>query len=140
MLYKLLFFITPRAHAQQSILGNFRDLVCPAIISSPDCKESKNPTVCCLTHLDLSNTIVLVNVIVRIAFALAGIITLIYLIYAGYLYMISLGNPDAAAKAKTKLLYVSLGLLIIILAYAFVAFILSIVGAPGATMTNPIPS
>ncbi len=93
-----------------------------------------------MTNLDLNSTIVLVNIIVRVAFGLAGIIALIYLIYSGYLFMASIGNPDGIAKAKTKLLYTALGLIIIILAYVLVAFILETVGAPKATMTNPIPS
>ncbi|MCX6811224.1 MAG: hypothetical protein NT039_00815 [Candidatus Berkelbacteria bacterium] len=143
MFYQILKFITPKTQAQQSIMGEFRDLVCPKIIStSPDCqgKTGKESLTCCLTHINLNDTIVLVNVVVRIAFGLAGVIALIYLIYAGYLFMTSLGNPDSVAKAKTKLLLAVTGLIIIILAYAFVAFLLNIFGAPGATMNNPIPS
>jgi hypothetical protein len=93
-----------------------------------------------MANLNLNDTIVLVNVVVRIAFGLAGIIALIYLIYSGYLFMISLGNPDAVAKAKSKLLLTVLGLIIIIVAYVFVAFILNNIGPSGATMTNPISS
>jgi len=133
MFYKLLLFLTPKAHAQQSIMGEFRRLICP----NPNTNQGITD---CMTNLDLSSTVVLVNVIVRIAFGLAGIIALIYLIYSGYLFMTSIGNPDAVAKAKTKLLYTALGLIIIVLAYLLVAFIIDTVGAPGATMTNPIPS
>lgn len=123
MLEKFLYLITPRAYAQQSILGDFRSLVCPGA-------TTHQKTIDCLTQLNLNDTIVMVNVIVRIALGLAGIITLIFLIYAGYLYMTSLGNPDSIAKAKNKLLYTSLGLLLIIIAYALVVFILNLVGNP----------
>ena len=133
MIYQILKFITPKAYAQQSILGEFRSLVCPGA------NDNRSITTC-LANLNLNDTIVLVNVVVRIAFGLAGVIALIYLIYAGYLFMTSLGNPDSVAKAKTKLLLAVTGLIIIILAYAFVVFLLNIFGAPGATMNNPIPS
>jgi len=133
MLYQILKFITPKAYAQQSILGEFRSLVCPGA-------NDKQSITTCMANLNLNDTIVLVNVVVRIAFGLAGIIALIYLIYSGYLFMTSLGNPDAVAKAKSKLLLTLLGLVIIIVAYAFVAFILNIIGPSGATMTNPISS
>lgn len=132
MLARFLYLITPHAHAQQSILGEFRSLVCPGA-------NDKQSITTCLTNLNLNDTIVLVNVVVRIAFGLAGIIALIYLIYSGYLFMISLGNPDAVAKAKSKLLLTLLGLVIIIVAYVFVALILNNIGAPGATMNNPVP-
>ncbi|MBU2595825.1 pilin, partial [Patescibacteria group bacterium] len=133
MLNKILYLITPKAHAQESVMGEFRNLVCPDIINTnPDCKDmtGNDALTCCMTHLDLSDTIVLVNVLVRIAFGLAGIIALIYLIYAGYLYMTSLGNPDSQAAAKSKLLHTVLGLVIIIVAYLLVAFILETVGPP----------
>lgn len=132
MLYQILKFITPKAYAQQSILGEFRSLVCPGA-------NDKQSITTCMANLNLNDTIVLVNVVVRIAFGLAGIIALIYLIYSGYLFMTSLGNPDAVAKAKSKLLLTLLGLIIIIVAYVFVAFILNNIGAPGATMNNPVP-
>jgi hypothetical protein len=133
MLNKFLYLITPKVYAQKSIMGEFRGLICP----NPNSNQGITD---CMTNIDLSTTIVLVNVIVRIAFGLAGIIALIYLIYSGYLFMVSIGNPDAVAKAKSKLLYTALGLLIIILAYVIVAFILNNIGQPGATMENPIPS
>jgi hypothetical protein len=133
MIYQILKFITPHALAQSSLMGEFRSLVCPGA-------NDKRSIATCLANLNLNDTIVLVNVVVRVAFGLAGVIALIYLIYSGYLFMTSLGNPDAVAKAKSKLLLTVLGLVIIILAYAFVAFILNIIGAPGATMNNPVPS
>lgn len=129
MFYKLLFFLTPKAHAQTSIMGEFRRLVCPGI-------TSKQKLTDCMTQLDLSDTIVLINVIIRVAFGLAGIIALIYLIYAGYLYMTSTGNPDSVAAAKHKLLLTVLGLVIIICAYLIVNFILF--ELTGKTIENPL--
>lgn len=129
MFYKLLFFLTPKAYAQTSIMGEFRRLVCPGI-------TSKQKLTDCMTQLDLSDTIVLVNVIIRVAFGLAGIIALIYLIYSGYLYMTSIGNPDSVAAAKHKLLLTVLGLVIIICAYLFVNFIL--LELTGKTIENPL--
>ena len=117
----------------QSILGGFRELVCPGATSHQKVTD-------CLTQLNLNDSIVLINVIIRLAFGLAAIIALIYLIYSGYLYMTALGNPDSIAKAKTKLLYTVMGLILIILAYLIVAFILNALGPSGSTINNPIVS
>ena len=132
MLNKFLYFITPKAHAQTSIMGEFRRLICPGATTDQKITD-------CMTQLDLGSTVVLVNVIIRVAFGLAGIIALIYLIYSGYLYMISIGNPDSVAAAKQKMMLTVLGLVIIILAYLIVTFVLNIFGAPGATINNPLP-
>lgn len=110
-------------------MGEFRRLICP------EAKTGQKLTDC-MTQLDLSNTIVLVNVIVRVAFGLAGIIALIYLIYSGYLYMTSIGNPDSVAAAKQKLMLTVLGLVIIICAYLLVNFIL--IELTGKTIEKPL--
>ena len=129
MFYELLKFLTPKAHAQTSIMGEFRRLVCP------EAKTGQKLTDC-MTQLDLANTVVLVNIIIRVAFGLAGIIAIIYLIYAGYLYMTSIGNPDSVAAAKQKMMLTILGLVIIILAYLIVNFIL--IELTGKTIENPL--
>ena len=129
MLNKFLYLTTPRAHAQTSIMGEFRRLICP------EAKTGQKLTDC-MTQLDLGSTVVLVNVIIRVAFGLAGIIAIIYLIYAGYLYMTSLGNPDSVAAAKQKLMLTILGLVIIICAYLIVNFIL--IELTGKTIENPL--
>jgi PKD repeat protein len=55
-----------------------------------------------------------------------GMIALVAFIYAGLLYVANFGNDDMTTKAKTILIYTSVGILVIILSYAFVS---ALVGA-----------
>ena len=49
-----------------------------------------------------------------------GLIAMIALIYAGFLYVTSLGNDEQAKKAKNIIIWVVLGIIIILLAFALV--------------------
>lgn len=68
--------------------------------------------------------------IIRIALGLLGIVALVLIIYAGYLWMTAGGNEDQIATAKKFLLNAVIGLAIILSAYAIVSFVISkLVGA-----------
>jgi len=127
-LLNLINFLIPKAHAQLRIMEEFRGIVC---------EEGMDPAVC-MANLDLTAIIILINVVIRIALGFAGIVAVIFLIYSGYLFMISLGNPDALAKAKSKLLYTIIGLVVIICAYIIVGFILQNFGFEGSVVGNPL--
>jgi hypothetical protein len=58
----------------------------------------------------------------NVAFGLAGIVAVAYLIYGGYMY-ITAGGQEGGGKAKNTILNAIIGLVIIIAAYAIANFI-----------------
>lgn len=55
---------------------------------------------------------------------IAGIISVIMIMYGGFTYMTSAGNAAKVSKGKTILIYSIVGLVISVLAYAIVRFVL----------------
>jgi succinate dehydrogenase/fumarate reductase cytochrome b subunit len=54
-----------------------------------------------------------------------GAIALLFIIFGGFRYIISLGNPESVEKARSTVLYAVLGLILIFLAYLIVAYVLN---------------
>src|SRR3989344_745177 len=68
--------------------------------------------------------------IIRVALGLLGIIALVLIVYAGFLWMTAGGNEEQIANAKKFLINTAIGLAIILSAYAIVSFVISqLVGA-----------
>jgi hypothetical protein len=65
----------------------------------------------------------LVGDIIRTVMWVAGVVAVAFIIYGGVLYMISGGDSTKAQTAKTVIQYAVIGLVIVILAYAIVAFV-----------------
>lgn len=57
------------------------------------------------------------------ALAVAGAMTVIFIIIGGIRYVISRGDPSEVTKAKNTILYALIGLLIVILAFVIVRFV-----------------
>ena len=76
--------------------------------------------------------------IIRVALGLLGIIVLILMIYAGFLWMTSAGNDEQIGKAKQILKNATIGLAIILLAYAIVAFIFNMLGLGGGPVAGNV--
>ena len=85
--------------------------------------------------------------IIRIALGLLGIIAVVLMIYAGFLWMTAGGNDEQITTAKKFLLNTVIGLAIILSAYAIVSFVISrLLGATdsagggnvGGTLEAPI--
>jgi hypothetical protein len=63
--------------------------------------------------------------IIQLVLGLAGAIAFIVITIAGLQYVLSQGNPQAAAKAKDTILYALVGLVICALGYAIVGFVVN---------------
>ncbi|MDD3773913.1 MAG: pilin [Patescibacteria group bacterium] len=63
------------------------------------------------------------NNIWNLLFGLAGIVAVIFIIYAGYMYITSGGNTDQMNKAKMQIIAAVIGLIIIIASVAIVQFV-----------------
>jgi len=55
--------------------------------------------------------------IINIVSLVAGILAVIYLIYAGIVYITAGGNPDAAKKGQQGIINAIIGIVVIVLAY-----------------------
>jgi hypothetical protein len=63
--------------------------------------------------------------IIRVALGLLGIVVLLLVLYAGFLWMTAGGNEEQIATAKKFLLNAVIGLAIILSAYAIVSFVIN---------------
>ncbi|MFH0891813.1 MAG: hypothetical protein V1867_03465 [Candidatus Falkowbacteria bacterium] len=65
----------------------------------------------------------MVGMIIKVLLSFLGVVFLIIMIYAGYSWMIARGNEQVAEKAKGTIVNATIGLIIIMLAYAITVFI-----------------
>ncbi|MFH1315471.1 MAG: pilin, partial [Candidatus Uhrbacteria bacterium] len=80
--------------------------------------------------------------IIRYAIALVGVVFLGLIVYGGFLFMTSKGEPDKITKAKDVLKNGVIGLAIILASYAIVSFIISVLlraGLLGEIGSSPQP-
>ncbi len=78
----------------------------------------------------------LINTLVNWALGFLGFICVLFIIYAGFLYVTSNGSEDKAGEAKKIILYCLIGVIIIFASYAIVNTILgATAGAPVTTTT-----
>lgn len=74
--------------------------------------------------------------IIRIALGFVGIIMVVLIIYAGFLWMTAGGNDEQVGKAKKIIINAVIGLAIILSAYSIVWFIMRLLGI-GSGNNNP---
>jgi hypothetical protein len=76
--------------------------------------------------------------IIRAFLGFLGVIAVAIIIYGGYLYMTSAGNPEKIDKAKKVLINATIGLIIILSSFAIASFILNyLVEATGVDQRVP---
>lgn len=73
----------------------------------------------------------IINSVFNVAYGLAGVVAIIYLIIGGYHYITSSGNPDASEAAKSTIVNSIIGLIIILTSYLIIRFALDQLGAQG---------
>ena len=71
-----------------------------------------------------------VSSLLTIIFPIVGILLLLYLLYGGYQYMLSRGDPKAIAAAKGTITNALVGFVIVILAFSLVQILGRILGIP----------
>lgn len=62
--------------------------------------------------------------VVNIVFSLAGGLALLFVVMGGTRYILSRGDPQAAAQARNTILYAVVGLIVTILAFSIVKFVM----------------
>ncbi len=66
----------------------------------------------------------LIATFVQGALVLVGVLALAFLVYGGFLYITSRGDPDQIKKAKRVLTYAVVGIVVVGLAFAVVEFVI----------------
>ena len=66
--------------------------------------------------------------IVNTILAVGGAIAVLIIVLAGFRYIISQGNPSELTTARNAILYASIGLVVIIAAFAIVNFVVAGLG------------
>lgn len=77
--------------------------------------------------------------LVRLAITFVGIIAVVYLLYAGFLWMTSAGNEEKVAKAKKTLINAIIGLVVILSAFLIVSFVINKMNAALSGTGGPGP-
>ena len=66
-----------------------------------------------------------VTQIINVFLYIIGIISVIMLIFGGFLYITSAGNPEKVKNAKNTIMYAIIGLIIAIFAYAIINWVVT---------------
>lgn len=90
-----------------------------------------------LVETDVS---VFVGNIIKAVLALLGVIVLIFMVYGGYLWMMSGGNDQMVKKSKDILINAVIGLIIVLAAYAITTFVVGGIYSAGMSSgSNELP-
>lgn len=65
------------------------------------------------------------NIIINVVIGVIGFVAVAFIIFGGFQYTTSAGDPGKVKKAKDTILYGIIGLVVAMLAYAIVNFVLS---------------
>ena len=69
-----------------------------------------------------------ISTLLQILFGIIGALALLIIIIAGFRYIVSAGDPQKTANAKSTIIYALVGLAIAITAQAIIAFVVERVG------------
>jgi Na+/melibiose symporter-like transporter len=65
-----------------------------------------------------------IGLALQIVLGIAGAIAFLIIVIAGFRYVTSEGNPQTTSKAKNTIIYATVGLIVITLAFSIVKFVL----------------
>lgn len=74
---------------------------------------------------DQSTLAKIIGIVIQAFLGLLGVIFLVYMLYAGYNWMIAQGEEEKVTKAKDTIQRAIIGLIIVIAAYAISAWVFS---------------
>jgi hypothetical protein len=88
------------------------------------CQTASSATVCAEPKKTTTNPVInALHVTSSIIASIAGLAAVIIIILSGLTLVTSAGNPEASAKARKRITYAIVGLIVIALAYSLVTFV-----------------
>ncbi len=79
-------------------------------------------------YLTIDCVPVLIGRLIEIGWIASGTVALIFIIRAGYMYIMSNGDPKQAATAKQTMTYAIIGLIVILLSYFALVMVSTLTG------------
>jgi len=76
---------------------------------------------------------VIIGTVIKTALGLVGIVFLILMVYAGYIWMIARGDESKTEKAKNTIISSIIGIVIVVAAYAITSFVVTAFNTPAVT-------
>ena len=80
-----------------------------------------NPDIKVLPHPNTGSTL---KTVLEIVFSIAGALSLLVLVIAGFTFITSQGDPQKVAQARNAIVYAAAGLAVSILAVSIVGFVI----------------
>lgn len=99
----------------------------PNLALAQDINQNLN-TLSQTSGLPTTNLITFIGNIVRIILGLLGLVLVLLIMYAGFIWMTASGDPAKVNKAKKIIYNAIIGLIIIVASFAIVSFVMSIFG------------
>ncbi|MDD4412503.1 MAG: pilin [Patescibacteria group bacterium] len=104
-------------------------LITPAT-TTPKAKVNAIPGAIYLTNpIGTTDIPTIIGRIISMILSIVGTVTLLMLVYGGFLWLTSAGNDKKVAQGKAIIMWSAIGLAIIFLAYVFVKFFFEAIGA-----------
>lgn len=76
----------------------------------------------------------IVNILVQFLYPLAGMLLFVYLVWGGFDYLLSRGNPEKVKSGKAKITAALIGFILLVASYTIVRLIVHIFGLQGGVI------
>lgn len=116
--------------AKKSCNGNISADPCPlaGALGGTSAKDLKGLAKSTLNKANFSGPADIINRAIKILLAFIGSIALILYIYSGFLWMTASGGSDQVEKAKTTMVWTTLGVVMMLASYLLASFIFKSLG------------
>ena len=81
---------------------------------------------------------IVIGTVIKTALGVVGIVFLVLMVYAGYIWMIARGDEAKVEKAKDTIVNCIIGIVIVVGAYAITSYIVTALNKGGAGTTTPV--
>jgi uncharacterized BrkB/YihY/UPF0761 family membrane protein len=83
---------------------------------------------------------IIIGTIIKTALGLVGVIFLVLMVYAGFIWMIARGDEAKVEKAKDTIVNCIIGIVIVVGAYAITSYLVTAFNPPASSGANSCPA